>query len=222
MVPYDVLAFLYDQVKYLELNGIECDFVECGVWKGGAVGVMAAASQKYASHIRNIHLFDAFDDIPLPDPLKDGERTWRDIAHFSGADPALMKGELEPVRGIYNSFGGHGTIEECRSLLIGEINYPPQNVFFYKGWFQDTHPANVHRIQKIALLRLDGDWYESTKICLIKLFDKVVTGGIVIIDDYGVYDGCRRAVDEFLFSHHIKKYLINASVVNSECFFFIK
>lgn len=133
MVPYDVLASLYDQVKYLELNGIEGDFVECGVWKGGAVGVMAAASQKYASHIRNIHLFDAFDDITQPDPLKDGDRALRDIAHFSGADPALMKGELRPVRGIYNSFGGHGTIDECRSLLIGKINCSPQNIFFYKG-----------------------------------------------------------------------------------------
>ena len=78
------------------------------------------------------------------------------------------------------------------------------NVIIVKGWFQDTLILNQIRIGPIALLRIDGDWYESTKVCLECLFDNVANGGYVIIDDYGFFPGCRKAVDEFLASRGLK------------------
>ena len=76
--------------------------------------------------------------------------------------------------------------------------YPSGLTHFHAGWFQETLRALPAGFGAIALLRIDGDWYESTKICLDVLFPKVVSGGIVVIDDYGKWSGCREAVDEFL------------------------
>jgi O-methyltransferase len=222
MVRPEVLASLYDQVRYLELNGIEGDFVECGVWKGGAVGLMAAANMEFGKKRRNLHLFDAFDDICEPNPVVDGERAMNDVIKLAGVERTDIKGQLKPVKGIYDSMGGHGTIDECRELLFKKIKYSSQHVFFYKGWFQDTMPVHASSIEKIALLRLDSDWYESTKVSLTHLFGKVIAGGFVVIDDYGAYQGCKKAVDEFLREYELKKYLIRSSFLNEECYFFIR
>ncbi|HUP59862.1 MAG TPA: TylF/MycF/NovP-related O-methyltransferase [Thermoanaerobaculia bacterium] len=73
-----------------------------------------------------------------------------------------------------------------------------ERVEIRKGWFQDTLPSAKHEIGSIAVLRLDGDWYESTRVCLDNLYDLVAPGGYVIIDDYNYWEGCKRAVDEFL------------------------
>jgi hypothetical protein len=70
-----------------------------------------------------------------------------------------------------------------------------------KGWFQDTLPVWQNKIPDIAILRLDGDWYESTRICMETLYSKLVSGGICIIDDYGYNSGCRKAVHEYLDKH---------------------
>jgi hypothetical protein len=73
-----------------------------------------------------------------------------------------------------------------------------------QGWFQETLPVAKHEIGPIAVLRLDGDWYDSTKVCLENLYDLVTVGGFVLIDDYGYWEGCRRAVDEFLASRKLE------------------
>jgi hypothetical protein len=82
--------------------------------------------------------------------------------------------------------------------LFELIGYPSELVEFHVGWFQDRVPTDASSIGSVALLHLDGDWYESTKICLDHLYANVSSGGFVVIDDYGTYDGCRRAVDAFL------------------------
>jgi len=209
MLPFVNLVTLYEQVLFCETHNIEGDFVECGVWKGGAVGLMAAANLKLSKNRRDLHLFDVFDDICAPDEKVDGKRAINEMKQILGA-AAGTKGELLPQKGIYDSFGGHGTIDACNDLIKNKIAYPADNIIFHKGWFQDTLPADSKLIKKIAILRLDGDWYASTKICLDYLFDKVVPGGFIIIDDYGLYSGCRKAVDEFL---HGKKeqYFFNYS-----------
>jgi hypothetical protein len=222
MVPFENLASLFDQVEFLERNGIEGDFVECGVWKGGSVGVMASANMKFGNKRRALHLFDSFDDICEPDPKVDGERAIADVKHYGKKNLDELNGALSPIKGIYESFGGHGTIEACKELLLGQVRYDENYIKFYPGWFQNTFPIHAQEIEKIAILRLDSDWYASTKICLEYFYDKVVNGGFIIIDDYGAYEGCKKAVDEFLDSRNIHKYLINASSTNAECFYFIK
>jgi O-methyltransferase len=197
MLPYINLVTLYEQVLHCERNNIEGDFIECGVWKGGAIGLMAFANMQYSRQRRTLHLFDVFDDISAPDEIIDGKKAIEDIKELAGVN-ANIHGELKSQKGIYDKFGGHGTIEECQFLIEKIINYPENKVNYHKGWFQETLPEKANSIDKIAILRLDGDWYASTKICLEYLFDKVVPGGFIIIDDYGLYSGCKKAVDEFL------------------------
>lgn len=216
------LATLYEQVIYCEKNNIEGDYVECGVWKGGAVGMIATANLKYGQQRRHIHLFDSFDDICEPITEIDGKQAMKDIESLYGRKVDNYKGELKPLSGIYDSRGGHGTIEICKELIVKKIRYPKEYLHFHQGWFQETLPIVAPVLKKIALLRLDADWYTSTKICLEYLYDKVVIGGIIIIDDYGRYDGCKKAVDEFLATKHQTVLLNYADYQGGECRFFIK
>jgi O-methyltransferase len=220
MMPHINLFTLYEQAIYCERRQIRGAFVECGVWKGGAVGIMAKANLQYGSFRRHLHLFDAFDDICAPNAEIDGQRAVEDMSFYAGViDKDKIKGQLEPVTGFYDKLGGFGTIDSCKILLENTIGYPGEFIHFHKGWFQDTLPMKHTEIDEIAILRLDGDWYESIKICLDYLFDKVVAGGLVVIDDYGYYDGCTKAVDEFLEKRNIKTFLSYSSV---GCRYFVK
>ena len=109
---------------------------------------------------------------------------------------------LKPVKGFYDGHGGAGSVAIVNELLVSKINFPANNVKTYKGLFQDTVP-HASNIDKIALLRLDGDWYDSIKICLENFYDRVVIGGVIIIDDYSSYDGCKKALDEFMDSKNL-------------------
>ena len=212
MLPSDRLFSLYDQVVFCEKNEIKGALVECGVWKGGSVALMAAASLRHANKQRQIHLFDSFSEICEPDAKVDGQRA---IAESS--DKAT--GKLVPLKGIYDTIGGPGSLEGNRYLLEKIIGYPADCLHYHVGWFQDTVPRDSATIGEIAILRLDGDWYASTKICLDHLYDCVVKGGFVIIDDYGTYEGCQKAVDEFLAARGIQVYL---NPVDAGCRYFTK
>ncbi len=220
MMPVINLFTLYEQAVYCEKNELDGHFVECGVWKGGAVGIMAKANLDFGKKRRQLHLFDAFDDICFPNAEIDGKKAVEDMKKYGGKESESdMCGQLEPAKGFYDSFGGNGTIDVCRKLLEKEIHYPAESIHFHKGWFQDTLPSDSETIDKIAILRLDGDWYESIKICLEYLYDKVVFGGIIVIDDYGYYEGCTKAVDEFMAQRNIKSFLSYSSV---GCRYFVK
>ena len=110
-------------------------------------------------------------------------------------------------------------IEEVRHLLEEKIQYPRNYLHYHMGWFQDTLPAVSELIKEVAILRLDGDLFASTKVCLEWLYDKVVPGGFVIVDDYGTYEGCRKAVDEFLDSREERVFLHH---VNRDCRYWVK
>lgn len=222
MLSYLSLATLYEQVAFCEQNNVEGALVECGVWKGGAVGMMALANLRFGKQRRNIYLFDVFNDICEPDPAIDGEQAVKDVEQLLGRKVTNLSGKLRPVKGVYASRGGYGTIEVCQDLLIRKIKYDPNHLFFHKGWFQDTILKASFDIDRIAILRLDADWYESTKVCLEYLYDKVVEGGFVIIDDYGRYDGCKKAVDEFLLRRGISVFLHYSDYNAGECRYFIK
>ncbi len=218
MLPYSNLLTLFEQALFCEKNEIEGDYVECGVWKGGAIGLMALVNLHYGKTRRNIHLFDAFEEICAPDESIDGKKAIEEVKSLMGKN-AKVSGELISLKGVYDKFGGPGTIEENKKLFEETIHYPTGNIVYHKGWFQDTVPQSSRTIEKIAILRLDGDWYASTKVCLDNLYDKVVIGGIIIIDDYGSYEGCKKAVDAFISNRKIKTFINYSSM---HCRYWIK
>lgn len=217
MLPYEPIVSLYSQVAWIEESGIQGSFVECGVWKGGASGMMALANLKFSNTRRQIHLFDAFDDICQPKEGLDEQGLINEVVQLSGELPTSDK--LEPLKGIYDQFGGAGSLEINKELMEDKISYPKEFVHYHKGWFQDTVPADHSQLGEIAILRLDGDWYESTKVCMDHLYPLVVKGGLVIIDDYGYNEGCRRAVHEVLAQHDHHPYI---NYVNQTCRYFFK
>lgn len=170
----------YTYYTALNLSGVEGCFVECGVGAGSQI----AAMQLAAEGKRPILAFDSYEGIPLgneKDFVQPG------IGKFTH-DPTL------PLRDRLVSSGitSH-SVQKVRSNILS-LGLPIDNIQFIKGWFQDTLP--VVPVGDIALLRLDGDLYESTMVCLEYLYPKVVKGGVVIIDDYGL-QGCRTAIHEY-------------------------
>lgn len=200
MLPYARLYSLYHQAVHCEQIRLPGSFVECGTWKGGAVGLMALANLTHGKARRQLHLFDSFAGIPEPDEAIDGAKAVWEARQAGGG----AQGQLVPLKGFYEVAG---TLEANRHLLETIIGYDPDCLHYHQGWFQETLPRDVRQIGPIAILRLDGDWYASTKVCLDHLYDLVVSGGFVIIDDYGCYEGCQRAVDEFRERRGINAYL---------------
>lgn len=171
MIPLGVF------VSNIELSsrflGVEGDVVECGVWRGG----MIAAIAELAGKDRMIHLFDSFEGLP-PAKEIDGKR-------------ALQWQTDTTSPGYYNNCA---TDESFAIEALKKANH--DNYHMYKGWFQNT--LTSYKGNKISILRLDGDWYDSVKVCLEKLFPHVTEGGAIIIDDYYTWDGCAKAVHDYL------------------------
>jgi O-methyltransferase len=180
MVGFERLINAYDLVRRAEEQRLRGAIVECGVFKGGSAAVMTMAS----SPQRKVWLFDSFEGLPEPTE-EDGAMA----IEYSG-DRAT--GALAPIGQCV------GPLDVVKELFFEKLHVPPSRIEIRQGWFQDTLPIAKQEIGPIAVLRLDGDWYDSTKVCLDNLYDLVISGGFVIIDDYGYWEGCRRAVDEFL------------------------
>jgi O-methyltransferase len=188
MASFERMATLWQQVRYLDRHGIRGALVECGVWKGGAIGLMALAHMRSnRPPVRPLHLFDSFQGIAQPRADIDGRAA---ITFAAGR----AKGTLESIGKLVSP------MEDSEQLLTERIAYPKTLIHYHQGWFQNTLPRDASDLSDIALLRLDGDWYDSTALCLEHLYPKVVRSGVVVIDDYGHFEGCRRAVDEFLSS----------------------
>lgn len=185
MSSYERLATLWQQVCYLDRYALPGALVECGVARGGSVGMMALAHRAFGKPQRHLHLFDSFEGLPEPQEGADGEKA-RTYAN------GRMSGKLASIGQCV------GTLDDNRKFLEEKIAYPKNLLHYHIGWFQNTVPTDAPEIGPIGLLRLDGDWYESTKLCLDHLFPLVIPGGVVVIDDYGCWEGCRKAVDEFL------------------------
>ena len=160
-------------------ENVKGDFVECGVFAGTQIAAMAWANQQ-AGMKKKIHLFDSFEGIPQAGP-NDDETITSCIGEGDGKGALVSTGvsvcSIEAVQGHMKAWG---------------IN--PEQLVYHKGWFQNT--VSKTSIHKISLLRLDGDLYESTKVCLQCLHPLVSEGGYVVIDDYAL-TGCRKAVDEY-------------------------
>jgi hypothetical protein len=181
----------FDVISIIEAKQIPGDIVECGVAEGGTAAMMALASSFFRDGApRKKWFFDSYEGLPEPTP-EDYENGR--AGHFIRP---LPKGSCL------------GTIEQVEKLLFDNLRIPRDEITLIKGWFQDTAPIYKNVISQIAVLRLDGDWYESTKIPLDNFFPNVSSGGIVIIDDYATCFGSRRAVDEYMEINNLNLPLI--------------
>jgi len=173
------LVALYKLSEEINQRSVAGDIVECGVYNGGSAAIMASLCEKSPVN-RNVWLFDSFEGLPKPTD-KDGD----EAAAYQG----WCHGDLSKVK------------EVLRKLRI-----PERRVHIVKGWFQDTF-LKVE-IPQIAILHIDADWYESVKLCLEKFYDSVQAGGYIVLDDYGDWEGCRVATDEFLKNRGLKVKLV--------------
>jgi hypothetical protein len=178
----------FDETQRLNREKIPGDFVELGVARGGAAALLSlGAFDKEAPEKRHVWLFDSYEGLPEPG----ANDTAEDNTTGDHVRP-LPKGSCL------------GTLEDVHNTLFGAFNLPKDRISFIKGWFENTVPVEAPRLGKIALLRIDGDWYESTKVCLENLYDRVSPGGSVVIDDYLSCVGCKRAVDEFVINRNLQ------------------
>ena len=177
---------LYKATEYVAKAGIPGDIVECGVWRGGSVMVVARALLACGQSDRRIFLYDTFEGMSKPSEadvwIKDGKAAlpkWerRHSGHNGGA-PKRYVGSVELVARNIQSTG-----------------YPVENLVFVQGKVEDTLPGTSPTT--VALLRLDTDWYESTEHELTHLYPRLAKRGVLIIDDYGHWAGARKAVDEY-------------------------
>jgi O-methyltransferase len=178
MVSEDSLLSLAAQVTACLAENVPGDFVECGTWRGGASFLMAKLLDNAKAYDRQVWMFDSFEGLPPPTDV-DGDKAEQ-----------YSRGETD--RYFDNC---SASIEDVQGT-IAKLNI--KRAIPVKGWFNETLPRYGPTIGQIALLRLDGDWYESIKICLDELYRFVAPGGYIVFDDYTYWDGCAMAVHEFL------------------------
>lgn len=175
----------FEVVDLVESNNIPGSLVECGVAEGGTAAMMALANKHLGNVARDKWFFDSYEGLPNPTE-KDYE-----MGKTGNFIRPLPKGSCL------------GTIEQVRELMFDNLKFPINEVNLIKGWFENTVPVNKDKIGPIAILRLDGDWYESTKVPLENFYNQISEGGYIIVDDYLTCFGSRKAVDEYLKTNNI-------------------
>jgi O-methyltransferase len=179
------LGALCDGVEYLGRGGIDGAFVECGVWRGGSMMAAALTLLRLGDTERDLYLFDTFSGMPEP---SEHDRS-------SAYDPyPLHERWRRQSRGSEASMWSAVPLEEVRANLLS-TGYPAERIHLVAGMVEHTLPAEAP--ERIAMLRLDTDWYASTKHELEQLYPRLVPGGVLIVDDYGHYEGARKAVDDY-------------------------
>lgn len=194
LIHVERMYSLYKAVQYVVQKKLPGDFVECGVWKGGASMMMAKVLMQMGDTSRTIYMYDTYEGMSEPTKedrcvtgkASDVERIWE--SQKAGDHNEWCYSPIEDVKAAMQSTG-----------------YPMDKIVFVKGMVEDTIPKVMP--EKIALLRLDTDWYSSTKHELIHLFPLLVEGGVFIQDDYGYWAGARQAVQEYLKDQNLTLFL---------------
>jgi len=182
MTSPERVAALANAVRWVVDTEVAGDFVECGVWRGGSMMAVARTLLDCGVDDRELYLFDTYTGMTAP--------TAEDRDHHGAAMP-----RFEQMR------DGDDAANWCRAGIatvrrnLARTGYPQQRLHFIAGKVEDTLPDGAP--ERIALLRLDTDWYTSTKHELVHLWPRLVSGGVCIIDDYGHWAGSRQAVDEY-------------------------
>jgi hypothetical protein len=180
------LYALYSAIEYIVRAGIPGDIVECGVAHGGSMMMAALTLQALGDTSRRIILFDTFAGMPKPDPVRDGKLYFEEWQRRKIDDKSSHWGDV--------------AMEEVAANMRS-TGYPMDKVSLIKGMVEDTLESNLPG--RIALLRLDTDWYESTAHELKHLYPLLAERGVLILDDYGCMPGPRQAVDEYLRDNKI-------------------
>jgi hypothetical protein len=180
---------LYKAIQYIVANNIPGDVVECGVWKGGSMMAVADTLLSLNDESRHLYLFDTFEGMTEP---SENDRNFQEIKASKFMQESSKQKEYSvwcyaPIDGV--------------KAAMNSIGYNQEKIHFVQGKVEDTIPERAP--STIALLRLDTDWYESTRHELIHLFPRISPGGVIIIDDYGYWQGARKAVDEYIKENKI-------------------
>ncbi|MEU2457049.1 TylF/MycF/NovP-related O-methyltransferase [Streptomyces sp. NPDC012473] len=168
--------------RHIVRHGIPGDIVECGVWRGGSMQACAKTLLSLGETDRDLYLFDTYEGMtpPTAEDLRRDGRPARELLDAQGKDrPIWAVASLEDVQAGFE-----------------RVPYPKDRVHYVRGKVEDTLPERAP--EQISILRLDTDWYASTKHELHHLYGRLVSGGVLLIDDYGYWQGSRQAVDEFL------------------------
>lgn len=185
VTPPERIQALCEATRYVVRSAVPGAIVECGVWRGGSALAVTRTLCAMGKNDRDLYLFDTFDTFPAPGP--DDVDLW--------GTPATRYHEiLEEVRPLGLAWDNF-PVSRTRALLES-TGYPPARLHFVEGLVEETVPSKAP--PSIALLRLDTDYYDSTKHELVHLFPRISAGGVLIIDDYGYFAGCRKATDEYL------------------------
>ncbi len=182
MTSPEKLNALILAVRHVVRHQVAGDIVECGVWRGGSMQATARTLLEAGDRSRHLYLFDTFEGMPPP--------TDQDKRH-DGRSAAELLAANERSSGVW----AVATLDDVRTGMA-RTGYPDDRVHYVPGLVEETVPAQAP--EQIAVLRLDTDWYASTKHELDTLYPRLVSGGVLLIDDYGWWQGSRKAVDEFL------------------------
>ncbi len=196
MTSFERMQGMFIATEYIVENDIKGSIVECGVWKGGSMMVSALTLMKKKDTSRKFYLYDTFEGMSKPTVMD-----YR-VGDFNNKKSALKKWK-ENTKGEYAKWSVVGVDTVKSNIKL--TGYPMAKMNFIKGKVEDTLPNKKQ--PKIALLRLDTDWYESTYHELKTLYPLLVKGGLLIIDDYGYWKGCKEAVDKYFLENNIKIYL---------------
>ncbi|MEG4498471.1 TylF/MycF/NovP-related O-methyltransferase [Microcoleus sp. F10-C6] len=180
--PYTLLSearlfSLYDLAKQICVEDLPGNFVECGTCKGGAAALMAFVIKHYSRRPRVLYAFDTFEGMPAPTEI---DRHQGIPANLTGFGEGTLKAPIS-----------ENLDKICELLQVRNIVVP------VKGLFSQTLPKYKSAIGSIAFLHADGDWYESTMDIFNTLYDSVISNGLIQVDDYGHWEGCKQAVHDF-------------------------
>ena len=193
MTSPERVVSLIRAVEHVTRQSIPGDVVECGVWRGGSMMAAARTLLRLGDVSRTLHLFDTFEGMPPPTEL--------DRAAADGTPAADLLATEDRATSVNWAVAGLDLVR----ANVESVGYPADRVKYVVGKVEETIPRQVP--ERIALLRLDTDWYESTRHELIHLYPRLVPGGLLIVDDYGHWGGARRAVDEYLEEAKIPLFL---------------
>lgn len=189
MTSIERMYGLYEACRYVTAARIPGDIVECGVWRGGS-SMLAALTLMGSSDARPMWLYDTFEGMPPPG---EHDRQWSGEA----AEAALS---AAPRQAGASNVWAYAPEDDVRANMAS-TDFPEDQLHFVVGKVEDTIPDQAP--EQISLLRLDTDWYESTRHELEHLWPRLSPGGVLIIDDYGHWQGARRATDEYFGNQQI-------------------
>jgi hypothetical protein len=182
MTAPEKLNALILAVRYVVRYRIPGDIVECGVWRGGSMQAVARTLIEAGDTARRLHLYDTFEGMPPP--------TDRDRRH-----DGRFAVELLATNARDSGVWAVATLDDVKEAMR-ETGYPQENIHYHQGRVEETIPAVMP--DQVSILRLDTDWYESTRHELEHLYPRLTPGGVLLLDDYGWWEGARQAVDEWL------------------------